>query len=127
MKRVIPVAWLAVIIMMTYPIVKYGLLYNEDPLTSLLIPFFGNDTVWADGYSLSKFKSIEPGMNQTQVKEILGECLVETPFDDVTYWHYTTGIDGRPMSYSRYSTHRRFVRFNNEGVVTGVTIDFYFD
>jgi hypothetical protein len=119
---------------------KYLFIDNRpgDILAAAISALGGHYTVYADGYSESKFRSIRVGMTVRQVEEILGPPLVQgqwqvpngngpiTPgigaLDDI--WYYTRG--GKHVQQGTVSHWKRAVLFRN-GVVWGTDSTYYLD
>jgi hypothetical protein len=106
---------------------KYLCIDNRpaDLLAAAIGALDGEYTVYADGYSESKFRSIHVGMTVHQVEAIMGPPLMKglwqvpngsgpftpgvDPVDEV--WHYARG--GKHVQYRTASHWRRAVLFRN--------------
>ena len=97
-----------------------------DPLSALGVIVM-DGTEWSPNYSYQKFQNIDIGMKTNEVLKILGSCLETTTYEGETQWHYTRGQDGRVMSSSSHSTHRRGIIFDTNGLVKTKVYTFYFD
>ena len=114
------------LLLLAFPIIQNGIRYKMNPLTALSVIIM-DGTEWSPNYSYRKFQNIDIGMKTNEVLEILGPCLETTTYNGETQWHYTRGQDGRVMSSSSYSTHRRGIIFGTNGLVTKKVYSFYFD
>jgi hypothetical protein len=119
---------------------KYLFVDNRpgDILVAALGALGGHYTVYAEGYSEAKFRSIRVGMTVRQVEEIMGPPLVKgewqvpngsgpvTPgvgsLDDI--WYYTRG--GKQVKQGTASHWRRAVLLRN-GVVCGTDSTYWLD
>jgi hypothetical protein len=119
---------------------KYLIIGNRpgDILAAALGALDGHYTVYAEGYSESKFRSIRVGMTVRQVEDIMGPPLVKGqcqvpnesapitpgvgPLDDIRY--YTRG--GKHVQQGTASHWQRAVLFRN-GVVWGTDSTYWLD
>jgi hypothetical protein len=109
-----------------------------DLLAAAIGALDGEYTVYADGYSESKFRSIRIGMTVRQVEEIMGPPLTKglwqapngsgpitpgvDPIDEI--WHYARG--GKHVQLRTASHWQRAVLFRNT-VVWGTDSTYYID
>ena len=127
MKKFIKILVVLVVMAISIPCVQYGFLYHADPILSLLIIQFSNDTKWAPGYSYRAFRQVRAGMTRQQCIDLLGTALLQTRCNDETLWWYTTGKDGRVQSSSSGSVHQRAVVFGPDARVKATMCCFYID
>lgn len=123
-----PVTLLVVIVLMllAFPAIQNGIRYKMNPIEASMVPIL-DGTEWSPDYSFEKFGQITVGMTTSDVLRILGPCFAVTTYDGEAQWHYTRGRDGRVMSSSQYSTHRRGILFDTNGLVVGKVYEYYFD
>lgn len=131
MKKYIIIILFGLITFAAIPVCKNMYAYNlrlDEAIGLSIFDAIAGNTKWAPGYSLSKFRTLEPGMASLEVIAIMGDPLAKADwyFDQPT-WFYSTGADGGTMSNSSYSSHVRAVHFDNSNRVTSVTCDYYND
>ena len=138
--RVRRIMVLVAIVGVVLALAKYFLIENRprDILAAALGALDGDYTVYAEGYSEYRFRSIRVGMSIRQVEEIMGPPLEKGqwqvpsgsgpvtpgvgPLDDI--WCYTRGgkhVPGRTASY-----WQRAVLFRN-GIVWGMDSTYWLD
>lgn len=93
----------------------------RERLTAPLLLFvFGDDTLYAKGYSYSKFNKIKKGMSRSEVIKLLGNPIDSPDYDRKTWWlRYS-----QPRTGGSY--YIRTIGVEND-TVAWISADFYVD
>ncbi len=96
-------------------------LYDFSEATYRSLFFLLEDTIWSHGFSEDRFSKLRIGMNEQQVRSLLGEPLRKTCGENSCEWVYSWQKTGNS------SFDRRDVIFNVDGHVVRIRHEFYID
>lgn len=99
--------------------IRFNYNWTDALKRTVMAPFVG--TLWASGFSESKFLKIHAGMTEKHVKELLGQPLQKWVGEDGYMWLYSWQ-DTPTADYDR-----RWISFDAKGFVDDVRHEFYID
>jgi len=125
MKWIKPFIFLTIptIFLIISPVIYNMVRYRYCPMDAFLRTIIReNNTIWAPGFSESKYSSIRTGMTKEQIIKILGEPVRKWDRDYPDgAWSYSWQKEGDDIF------DRRDITFSRDGQVTGVYREFYMD